>query len=150
MTSLWYLSKSLKKNFKDCSRSLSCFVSDFEHMSGEGIIVINVSQKYLIFPSLLMASLVEIIVNLMTSKTSLGRFLCIKIWFKLVNWQILHKKWSFALRIFFKLVWPKPPKTEDKITFTEKILNWKLHFLCSEGRSLGSKRLWWSFSGENS
>ena len=68
-------------------------------MSGEGIIVI-VSQKYLIFPSLLMASLVEIIVNLMTSKTSLGRFLCVKIWSKLVKLTDTPQKLKFCIKDF--------------------------------------------------
>ena len=29
-------------------------------------------------------------------------------------------------------MWPNPQETEDLITFTEEILNGKLHFLCSE------------------
>ena len=29
-------------------------------------------------------------------------------------------------------MWPNPQETEDLVTFTEKILNGKLHFLCSE------------------
>ena len=28
-------------------------------------------------------------------------------------------------------MWPNPQKTADLVTFTEEILNWKLHFLCS-------------------
>ena len=28
-------------------------------------------------------------------------------------------------------MWPNPQETEDLVTFTEKILNGKLHFLCS-------------------
>ena len=29
-------------------------------------------------------------------------------------------------------MWPNPHKTVDLVTFTEEILNGKLHFLCSE------------------
>ena len=39
--------------------------------------------------------------------------------------RALHKKWSFSLRISSVNV------TADMVTFTEKILNWKLYFLCS-------------------
>ena len=28
-------------------------------------------------------------------------------------------------------MWPNPQETADLVTFTEKILNGKLHFLCS-------------------
>ena len=28
-------------------------------------------------------------------------------------------------------MWPNPKKTSDLVAFTEEILNWKLHFLCS-------------------
>ena len=31
-------------------------------------------------------------------------------------------------------MWPDPQETADLITFTEKILNGKLHFLCSKIR----------------
>ena len=37
----------------------------------------------------------------------------------------LHKKWSFSLRI-------SSANVADLITFTEEILNGKLHFLCSD------------------
>ena len=30
-------------------------------------------------------------------------------------------------------MWPNPQKTTNLVTFTEEILNGKLHFLCSEG-----------------
>ena len=30
-------------------------------------------------------------------------------------------------------MWPNPQETEDLITFTEQILNWKLFFVCSAG-----------------
>ena len=30
-------------------------------------------------------------------------------------------------------MWPNPHKTTDSVTFTEKILNRKFHFLCCEG-----------------
>ena len=29
-------------------------------------------------------------------------------------------------------MWPNPQETADLVTFTEEILNGKLHFLCSE------------------
>ena len=29
-------------------------------------------------------------------------------------------------------MWPNPQETVDLVTFTEKVLNGKLHFLCSE------------------
>ena len=29
-------------------------------------------------------------------------------------------------------MWPDPQETSDLVTFTEEILNGKLHFLCSE------------------
>ena len=28
-------------------------------------------------------------------------------------------------------MWPNPQKTADLVSFTEEILNWNLHFLCS-------------------
>ena len=28
-------------------------------------------------------------------------------------------------------MWPNPPETADLVTFTEEILNGKLHFLCN-------------------
>ena len=31
-------------------------------------------------------------------------------------------------------MWPNPLETADVVTFTEEILNGKLHILCSEGR----------------
>ena len=36
----------------------------------------------------------------------------------------LHKKMKFSIKDFFS-------KCADLVTFTEEILNWKLHFLCS-------------------
>ena len=30
-------------------------------------------------------------------------------------------------------MWPNPQETADLVTFTEQILNGKLHFLCSDG-----------------
>ena len=30
-------------------------------------------------------------------------------------------------------MWPNPQFPEDLVTFTEEILNGKLHFLCSDG-----------------
>ena len=45
--------------------------------------------------------------------------------------QSLHKKWSFPLRISSVNV-TKFAVSLDLVTSTEKILNGKLHFLCSE------------------
>ena len=42
--------------------------------------------------------------------------------------QSLHKKWNFPLKISSVNV----QETADLITFTEELLNGKLHFLCSE------------------
>ena len=42
---------------------------------------------------------------------------------------------------------PNPQETEDLVTFTEKTLNGKLHFLCSAIINFWSVifiRLWWS------
>ena len=38
-------------------------------------------------------------------------------------------------------MWPNPQKTTDLVTFTEEILNGKLHFLCSvfSGKVLSKK-----------
>ena len=44
----------------------------------------------------------------------------------------LHKTWSFLLRIS-SIMWPNPQETTDLVTFTEKVLNGKLHFLSSDG-----------------
>ena len=46
------------------------------------------------------------------------------------NSLTLHKKWSFTLRISSVNV-PKSAVIADLVTFTEKVLNGKLHFLCS-------------------
>ena len=43
----------------------------------------------------------------------------------------LHKNWSFPLRISSVNVL-NPQFPEDLVTFTEEILNGRLHFLCSE------------------
>ena len=45
-------------------------------------------------------------------------------------WLTLHKKWSFPLRISSANILI-PQETGDLVTFTEEILNRKLHFLCS-------------------
>ena len=47
---------------------------------------------------------------------------------RLIKDESLHKKWSFPLRI--------SSVPADLATFTEEIINVKLHFLCSE---LGGK-----------
>ena len=52
------------------------------------------------------------------------------VYFKPTLHFTLHKKWSFPLRISL-LMWPNPQETADLDTFTEEILNGKLHFLCS-------------------
>ena len=52
------------------------------------------------------------------------------IYFKPTLHFTLHKKWSFPWRISL-LMWPNPQETADLVTFTEEILNGKLHFLCS-------------------
>ena len=44
--------------------------------------------------------------------------------------MLLYKKWSFPLRIFSVNV-TKPADPADLFTFTEELLNGKLHFLCS-------------------
>ena len=44
--------------------------------------------------------------------------------------RTLHKKWSSPLRISSVNV-AKQQGTVDLVTFTEEILNGKLHFLCS-------------------
>ena len=45
--------------------------------------------------------------------------------------QTLHKKRSFPLRIF-SVNATKSTGNANLVTFTEEILNGKLHFLCSE------------------
>ena len=40
----------------------------------------------------------------------------------------LHKKWSFSLRIY-SVNLNISARSADLVTFTEEILNWKLHFL---------------------
>ena len=42
--------------------------------------------------------------------------------------EILHKKWSFLLRVSSVNV-TILQETLDLVTFTEEILKWKLHFL---------------------
>ena len=51
-------------------------------------------------------------------------------------WMVvtLHKKWSFPLRICLLNV-TNLQKTANLVTFTEEILNGKLHFLCSVSKS---------------
>ena len=53
----------------------------------------------------------------------------------------LHKKWSFPLRIYSVNV-SKPQFPADLVTFTEEILNGKLHFFCSV-YIFGAKRKHW-------
>ena len=38
-------------------------------------------------------------------------------------------------------MWPNPQETADLVTFTEEILNEKLHFLCSESNNSDSDLL---------
>ena len=47
------------------------------------------------------------------------------------------QKWSFLLRIS-SVMWPNLQFSADLVTFTEDILNGKLHFLCSLGGLLYS------------
>ena len=53
--------------------------------------------------------------------------------FKIGEWSLetVLKRWSFLLRISSVNV-TKQQETVDLVTFTEKIFNGKLHFLCSE------------------
>ena len=50
--------------------------------------------------------------------------------------ETLVKVCLYAFFFFFKsiLIRPNPQETADLLTFTEKILNGKLHFCCSDGR----------------
>ena len=46
-------------------------------------------------------------------------------------------------------MWPNPQFPADLITFTEEILNWKLHFLCSdtdESEHMDTKNLEWKLA----
>ena len=53
-------------------------------------------------------------------------------WNGLTLWtNTVHKNWIFPLRIF-KWMWLNPQETSGLVTFTKKILNGKLNFLCSE------------------
>ena len=53
------------------------------------------------------------------------------------NVRALHKKWKFSLRISSVNEFPA-----DLVTFTDEILNWKLHFLCSGGFYIVFDILW--------
>ena len=50
--------------------------------------------------------------------------------------NFLSKKWSFPLRSS-SIMWPNPQFLVDLVTFTEKILNENLHFLCSDSLQRG-------------
>ena len=39
-------------------------------------------------------------------------------------------------------MWPNPEETANLVTFTEEILNGKLHFLCNEKFKALAKRHW--------
>ena len=43
---------------------------------------------------------------------------------------------KFSIKDFFSKFWPNPQFPADLVTFTEEILNGKLHFLCSVTRLL--------------
>ena len=61
------------------------------------------------------------------------------------------QKWSFPLRISSVNV-PNPQEPADFVTFTEEILNGKLHCLCSVRKGFKSWTWWWnpnSWCGEN-
>ena len=47
------------------------------------------------------------------------------------DFQTTYKEWSFPLRIY-SVMWPNLQFPADLVTFTEEILNGKLHFLRSE------------------
>ena len=61
---------------------------------------------------------------------SQGRPNCVLKWCLHSDVLTLHKKWSFLLRISLVNV-TKSQETAHLVTFTEEILNGKLHFLCS-------------------
>ena len=52
----------------------------------------------------------------------------------------LHKKWSFPLRISSVNV-TKSQETADLVTFTEEILDGKVHFLCNYGFHVDASQL---------
>ena len=56
-------------------------------------------------------------------------------WFITLKQNTIHKKWSFSLRFFSKWDQIRRKLKKSLETFTEEILNEKLHFLCSETRS---------------
>ena len=56
------------------------------------------------------------------------------------TWLTLHKKWSFPLR-FLQWMWPNPQFLANLVTFTEEILNGKLHFWCSVMKEMETKEL---------
>ena len=60
-----------------------------------------------------------------------SNFQCINDLHTTIWQQTLHKKWSFLLRISLVNV-TKSAENCGLVTFTEEILNGKLHFLCSE------------------
>ena len=47
----------------------------------------------------------------------------------------LHKKWSFPWGNSSENVGPNPQETADLVTFTEEILNGKIHFLGGDSNS---------------
>ena len=51
--------------------------------------------------------------------------------------EALYKKWSFPLRVSSV---PNLQETADLVTFTEKILNGKIHFLCSEAYNTATSK----------
>ena len=72
--------------------------------------------------------------NLLSIWFSLNIYANLKILHVIIAFT-LHKKWSFLLRIS-PVNWPNPHFSADLITFTDEILNGKLHF----SRSVGKQR----------
>ena len=64
-------------------------------------------------------------------------FLLKKTWSRISEFQHCTKSQVFHYR-FLQKMWPNPQETADLVTFTEEILNGKLHFLCSDHSNTGS------------
>ena len=74
--------------------------------------------------------------NLISNFVKIGKHTLHKIW---------TQKMKFSIRISSVIVWPNPHETADLVTFTEEILNRKLHFLCSGSRFESHVILTWSY-----
>ena len=55
-------------------------------------------------------------------------------WLGYSNFTNTAQKMKFSINDVFSK-WPNPLETADLVTFTEEILNGKLHFLCSVRRN---------------